>query len=53
MNGKIENLLKQARTNAKHDWSIYEFFKGQVARWCKDDSEYDEAIKKLVEILEV
>ena len=53
MNEKIENLLKQAKGAAKHDWSIYEFFKGQVSRWCKSDAEYDEAIKKLIEALEV
>jgi hypothetical protein len=53
MNEKIENLLNEARHSVKHDWQVYEFFKGQVIKWTKSDQEYNEAIKKIVEILEV
>jgi hypothetical protein len=53
MNEKIENLLNEAKHSVKHEWQVYEFFKGQVAKWTKDDAEYSEAIQKLINILEV
>jgi hypothetical protein len=53
MNEKIENILNEARHSVKHDWQVYEFFKQQVMKWTKNDQEYNEAIQKILQILEV
>jgi hypothetical protein len=53
MNEQLENLIKQAKTVSKHDWPTFELMKTQVIKWSKSDMEYEEAIRRLINILEV
>jgi hypothetical protein len=49
----LESILERAKTSKKHNWRIYGYFKGQIQTLNLPSKEYEDAIQKLCEVLEV
>lgn len=49
----LENLLKAAKKERKGDWNVYSSYKNQIDSLMLTNNEYDDAIKKLCNILRV
>lgn len=50
---KINNILKSAKRERKHDWGVYNTYKNQIDNLYLDADEYTRVIRTLCNILEV
>jgi len=50
---KLERLFVYAGFNVKRDWKVYELYKQQIKKLGLTADDYNEAIKKLSDILEL
>lgn len=49
----LDRLFISAGFNIKRDWQVYELYKQQIKELGLSSNDYNEAIKKLSDILEV
>lgn len=49
----VEQILNEAKRSEKHSYDIYTYYRDRIRDVCTNPKEYEFAVKRLINILEV